>query len=98
MATTTYSCVIRVTEECSTEDGTEFWVLTSNDLPGLLLGGRDLDALRADVPDAIRILFRENYGMEVRVLRATEPKALASGVPEAEHPPPVTWTAIPQAA
>ena len=97
-ATSSYSCIIRVVEEHREEEGDEFWVITSDDLPGLLLGGRDLEALRADTPEAIRILFDKNYGLDVHVLRATEPRKLASGVPEAELSPPFAWTAIPTAA
>ena len=98
MATTAYSCVIPVKEEHVTDEygGDDFWMLTSDVLPGFVLGGRDLDAVHADMPDAIRILFKENYGMDVDVRRVTTPESLKEGsrAPLA----PKAWTAIPLAA
>lgn len=44
-----------------------FWTITSKHLPGLFLGGQDLDVLRKDVPTAIRLLFLLNYKMNVEV-------------------------------
>ena len=46
--------------------------VTSRDLPGLFLAGRDLSALVADLPAAIKLLFNLNYQMDVQVFRATE--------------------------
>ncbi len=62
MTNAPYSCVIPVKEEHVTDEtGTDhFRVLTSDVLPGFVLGGRDLEALHSDVPDAIRILFKED--------------------------------------
>ena len=101
MANTSYSCVIPVKEEHVTDEtGTDhFWVLTSDVLPGFVLGGRDLEALHSDVPDAIRILFKENYGVEVDVFRVIEPKHIGQGVPNpGAHATPTAWTAVPLAA
>lgn len=43
------------------------WHLTSPDLPGLFLAGKDITDLYADVPNVIKTLFRLNYGMEIDV-------------------------------
>lgn len=42
-----------------------FWTITSNELPGLFLGGQDLAALRKDLPAAIELLFRLNYKLDI---------------------------------
>ena len=97
-ATASYSCLIRVEEEHHTDEEDEFWTLTSEDLPGFLLGGRDIESLRADIPVAIRAIFKHNYDMEVNVLRVTEPQNIAQNIPEADLAPPKAWTAIPLAA
>ena len=101
MANTSYSCVIPVKEEHVTDEtGTDhFWVLTSDVLPGFVLGGRDLEALHSDVPDAIRILFKENYGVEVNVFRVIEPQHIGRGVLNpGDRATPTAWTAVPLAA
>ena len=100
MAKSSYSCVIPVAQEfIKDETGTDkFWTLTSDSLPGFVMGGRDLDALHSDVPDAIRILFKHNYDMDVDVLRVTAPQDIARDIPESELSAPEAWTAIPQAA
>jgi hypothetical protein len=41
--------------------------LTSSAVPGLFLAGRDLSALQADVPTALKVLSRLNEGIEVEV-------------------------------
>ena len=57
------------------------------------------EALHSDVPDAIRILFKENYGVEVDVFRVIEPKHIGQGVPNpGAHATPTAWTAVPLAA
>lgn len=98
MARTRYSCVIPVKEEHVTDEygNDDFWVLTSDVLPGFVLGGRDLDALHADVPDAIRILFKENFDMNVEVRRVAAPESLKEGI--SVPLPKAAWTAIPLAA
>lgn len=54
------------------EDGN--WMITSDDLPGLILGGKDLPALLRDLPKAVKILLEKNYGMShVTVDRAVSP-------------------------
>lgn len=94
-ATASYFCMIRVKAELHADDGEDFWTLTSDDLPGLLLGGRDLKALHADTPAVIRSLFKHNYGMEVDVLPRAEAKSLAAEVPLPKLALPETWAAIP---
>ncbi|MDE0004258.1 MAG: hypothetical protein OXQ29_16335 [Rhodospirillaceae bacterium] len=44
----------------------------STDLPGLRLCSRDMNSLLADIPDAIKLLYRENKGVAVDV-RPTVP-------------------------
>ena len=98
MAKRSYSCVIPVKEEHVTDDsGTEhFWILTSDILPGFVLGGRDLEALHNDVPDAIRILFKEEYAMDVDVYRVTKPQHIRHDDPDpVMHGEPAAWTAVP---
>lgn len=50
------------------EDG--LFYITSDDVPGLFLAGKDMDALFRDVPKVIKVLFEKNFGLNVRVLRA----------------------------
>lgn len=92
MATTTYSCVIQVREKLK-EGG--YWSVTSKDLPGLFLGGTDIDAIREEVPEAIRLLFELNYGMKVDVRRNTDVAAIAKRVPPEFLGVPHAWTAAP---
>ena len=94
-ATKSYSCIVRVKAELHADDGHDFWTLTSDDLPGLLLGGQDLKALHADTPAVIRMLFRHNYGMEVDVLPVAEARDLAAKTPLPQLALPEAWTAIP---
>ena len=94
MATKSYSCVIKVDEEL--REG-EFWVLTSEDLPGLLLSGRDLDALRADTPEVIKQLFKMNYDMDVSVHPVFDVQTIAKQVVEPYRAPPMVplvWSAV----
>ena len=96
MATTSYSCVIRVSAEQRPTNDKPLWILKSEDLPGMLLAGPDLPPLLADVPVAIQVLFRENYGMEVTVLPVASPREVRDPMPILTLP--ATWTAIPAAA
>lgn len=72
------------------EDG--FWTITSDELPGLFLAGKDLFSISAEVPEAIKLLFSLNYNMSVDVKMAIDP--IARGVP----PVPEEYFAIPNAA
>ena len=98
MARTSYSCVIPVKEERVTDEygSDDFWVLTSEVLPGFVLGGRDLEELHAEVPEVIRFLFKENFDMNVEVRRVTAPESLKEGVTVPN--PKTAWTAFPLAA
>ncbi|MFH0342350.1 MAG: hypothetical protein ACHBNF_09525 [Chromatiales bacterium] len=71
-----------------------FWTITSKHLPGLFLGGQDLDALRKDLPEAIRLLFLLNYKMKVEV------RFLITDLSELEHsrPSKPLFAAFPLAA
>lgn len=79
--TKTWAGCVRVFEKkCS--DGT--WLLSSRDLPGFLLWGADLDALRKEVPTAIKFLAERNLGM-VNVVVA--PTVSAREMPMATQTP-----------
>ena len=57
------------------EDGN--WMITSDDLPGLILAGKDLHALLRDLPKVVKILLEKNYRLtEVKVDRADPPASL----------------------
>lgn len=44
-----------------------YWAISSKDLPGLMLAGRDIGPLVEDVPAAIKLLYKLNYQMDVEV-------------------------------
>lgn len=60
-------CVRVFEKKCS--DGT--WLLRSRDLPGFLLWGPDLEALRKEVPAAIKFLVEHNLGIPNVVVAPT---------------------------
>lgn len=69
MASSMFSRLINLSVEYN-PDGC--WAISSPDLPGLVLAGKDIAALLDDVPNAIRLLFKLNYQMDVQVARAEE--------------------------
>jgi len=70
MASRMHTTLINVRVEYA-DDG-RCWVLSSKDLPGLLLAGCDIYALLADVPVAIKLLYKLNYQLEVEVAPAED--------------------------
>jgi len=78
--------VIRVIEKLC--EG-RYWVITSPELPGFLLSGKDLDVLRNSIPDTIEKLMRLNSRIEVEVIKAD-----VSYCESAEHPT-TNWAAVP---
>jgi len=70
MASRMYARIINVRAEFA--DAGKCWALTSDNLPGFLLAGSDLNALLDDVPNAIKLLFRLNYQMDVEVAEVDE--------------------------
>lgn len=64
MTSSSYTTLINISLE---HDKQGLWVLTSKDLPGLLLAGKELENLFNDVPNAIKLLYQVNYGMNVSV-------------------------------
>ena len=92
MASCNYTSVISVCEE--RRDG-GFWVLTSENLAGLLLCGKDLKKLRLDVPAAIKMLFKMNYEMDVEVCPIAEPVEMASKLARKRILHPARWAAVP---
>lgn len=72
---------VRIFEKkCS--DGS--WLLGSRDLPGFLLWGPDLEALRKEVPGAIKVLVAQNLGMHDVVVA---PAVSAKQMPMASQTP-----------
>ena len=92
MASSNYAGEVRISEEFK-EGG--FFVLKSEDLSGFLLCGKDIKKLRADIPNAIKLLFKMNYEMDVEVRLLTDPAMLS----KCESIPDICdtgrWTAIP---
>lgn len=70
MASRMFSRIINVKAEFA--NAGKCWALSSPDLPGLLLAGGDLTALLADLPAAIKLLYRLNYQMDVEVVEADQ--------------------------
>ncbi len=97
MASKAYSTVIRVNEEL--REG-NYWMVTSDDLPGMILGGRDILKLREDVPNVIKSLFELNCGMKVDVYPAVKLKEMTSKKPTRQNVVSrlSDWTAIPHLA
>jgi len=61
-------CVIAVT----IEPMGKYYFVNSPDLPGICLIGKDHDELFNKLPQIIKILFKDNYGMDVEVATASE--------------------------
>jgi len=38
-----------------------YWVITSDDVPGMLMAGKDIHRLYADVPNVIKMLHKLNH-------------------------------------
>jgi len=90
MATDKYSSVIRVVGALK-DDGN--WLMKSNDLPGLLLCGKDLNKLYNDIPGVIKTLFKLNYDMTVDVALDRAPAQISNNLHEIK--PTENWIAIP---
>ncbi len=95
MANSAYSTIISVNE--AFREG-EYWVLTSDQLPGLLLSGKNLTELRADIPNVIRLLFKMNYDLEIEVRPIVDAKALLTRREKECFAVPSQYSAIPRAA
>ena len=68
MATTGYATIVRVRGAYNPE--CEVFALTSEELPGLYLAGKNLQALHEDVPSVIKALYKLDCGMDVEVRKA----------------------------
>jgi hypothetical protein len=51
--------------------------LTSPDMPGLLLAGKDPNKLIDDVPAVVKAMYRVGYNMNVEVVMEGQPKHAA---------------------
>lgn len=89
------SCLITtktvLREEC-------YWVITSNDLPGLLLSGKDLKKLVIDMPNVIKSLFKMNFGADVRVFKVISPTEIKKEQSQEVIDPNSQWSTIPAEA
>ena len=79
MAETTHSVIVRLT--ASLREG-NYWVVTSDNLPGLLLCGKDRHQLFADVPSVVQKLMELNYGLHVQVAPLVEPQSVRRPIHE----------------
>ena len=93
MANCNYVGVVKIQGEY--KDGS--WMIVSENLPGFFLAGGDLRKLRSDIPAAICLLYKLNYGMDVKVCLAGEPgeRPLKPAVREFMRE---KWAAVPIAA
>jgi predicted RNase H-like HicB family nuclease len=48
------------------------WAISSKNLPGLVMAGKDIEALIGDLPNAIKLLYKLNYQLDVQVAIAGE--------------------------
>lgn len=87
-----YSCVI-TSKAVLREEG--YWVITSNDLPGMLLSGKDLHKLVIDIPNVIKVLFKKNFGADVNVLKTISPSEIKKKPLEESIEPSSQWTTVP---
>lgn len=87
MGTKKFTTVIRI--ELTQSDG-GYWTLTSPDLPELMLGGTDPEAIQEDIPEAIRRIFQENYHTQVQAVPGQ------MGMEQAPSKTERPWIAIPQ--
>ena len=60
-----YSTTVRVETKI---DNYGYFIMTSEDLPGLFLASKNYLALMQDVSKAIKILYKDNYDMDVTVV------------------------------
>lgn len=94
MADGNYSTTVCIREDRRPEG---YWTLTSKELPGFMLTGKDLAALRADTPAVLKSFFRLNYQIEMDVRPIVSPSALKGKVGDdfghRNH-----WAAFPLAA
>ena len=94
MGNSRYVSVVNVVSE--RRDG-GYWILKSDNLPGLLLCGKVLKQLFDDVPAAIKMLYKLNYDMEVNVTEAaTDPRLIGKTDRDVAIPHhPGSWVAYP---
>lgn len=64
-----YSTTVRVETKI---DNCGYFIMTSEDLPGLFLASKNYLALMYDVPRAIKILYKDNYCMDVTVVDSSK--------------------------
>ena len=70
VASSQYATTVMTEVLISRVDGS--YAIVSEQLPGLFLSGKDLSALLADVPSAIKMLYRLDCGMDVQVVPVAE--------------------------
>jgi len=83
MANSGYATVVNI--DVDRREG-DYWVLTSEDLPGFLMCGKDRYALGEDIPNVIKGLFRHNYGKDVSVILIDKINLTSTNQPESTEP------------
>ncbi len=96
MGTQGYATTISVHALSADDDG--WHLIESEDLPGLLLAGKNLPALEADIPAAIKLIYRLNYGMNVDVRRHIRPEAMQTQQLPVKMSDTESWVVVPLAA
>lgn len=51
----------------------QWFIATSEKLPGLFISHPDRDAVISDIPVTIKALFKEQYGIDVKVVEVNNP-------------------------
>lgn len=93
-ASASHTMLISVQLELHREE--RMFSITSKDVPGLFMAGCDLLKLAADLPAAIKLLFKLNYNSEVEVFPATEGGQSSAGEDWLPFAP--TFVALPLSA
>lgn len=93
MGNSSYVQVVNV--QCIRQDG-GYWVVSSDELPGLLLCGKVLKKLIEDVPNSIRLLFKLNYKMEVDIIAAADDPRMVGHHETDRQSMPKRWVAYSQ--
>lgn len=68
--------IVRIVRIQMEQSETGLFKAWSEDLPGLLVTHRDLAAIKADLPNIIKIMFKRRHGLDVEVLEAMPQKCV----------------------
>ena len=56
------------------ESASGLFFATSEDLDGLCVAHRDLDKIKEDMPNIVRLLYKRRFDLDVKVFEASSPK------------------------